>query len=349
PTNTTTLSPTNNIYARTGIPNSQTSPSFLTQLQAVRAGAPSALTATFTSQTSAVGDLVKAGPVAGASQTAVIPLLGFNTPTDTTTGGVLFRPLLSGSTVISAAISGFLAVTSAAGTTVNVTQPPITVNAVTVGSGLQVGAGGNLGASNHGGKLVSIISSNPAVLVSPNTTTPGTDSIAVFVPNNSTSFSFVVQGIEGHTDTVTAAITAKASGFTDGSGTAAVVPPAFDVIGLPSTPTAGSADVAFYVRVGIANSTYQFLTQLQAVRAGAPAALTATITSNAPTIGTLVVTAGPGATQTVTIPALQTNSPTTVATGGVAFRPVATGPVTITTTISGYVGTASAITLIDVQ
>ncbi|MGH7895816.1 MAG: beta strand repeat-containing protein, partial [Candidatus Binatia bacterium] len=349
PTSTTTLSPTNNIYARSGIPNSQATPGFLTQLQVVRAGAPSALTVTFNSQTAAVGDLVKAGPSAGATQTAVIPVLGSNTPTDTTSGGVLFRPLLSGSTVISASLSGFLSVTSAAGSTVTVTQPGITVNAATVGSGLQVGAFGNLGASNHGGTTVTLTSSNAAVLLSPNTTTAGSSSITVFVPNNSTGFSYTVQGLEGRTDTVTAAITATASGFTDGIGTVQAVPPAFDVIGLPPTPTAGGPDVTFYVRVGIANSTGAFLTQLQAVRAGAPASLTVTITSNGPSIGTLVVTAGPNATQQVQILATQTNSPTSVSAGGVAFRPLASGTVIVTTTIPGFIATPTAVTTVNVQ
>jgi hypothetical protein len=349
PASTTTLSPTNNIYARTGIPNSQTTPAFLIQLQAVRAGAPGGLTVTFTSQTAAVGDLVKAGPVTGASQTAVIPVLGTNTPTDTTSGGVLFRPLLSGNTVVSASASGFLAVTSAAGSPVTITQPGITVNAVTVGSGLQVGASGSLGASDHGGKIVTLTSSNGALLLSPNSTTPGTSSITVSVPDNNTVFSYVVQGLEGQSDTVTATITATASGFTDGVGTGAVVPPAFDVNGLPPTPTAGGADVNFYVRVGVANSTYAFLTQLQAVRAGAPAPLTVTITSNAPAIGTLVVTAGPNATQQVQILATQTNSPTTVGAGGVAFRPVAPGSVTVTSTIPSFIGTATAVTTVNVQ
>jgi hypothetical protein len=240
-------------------------------------------------------------------------------------------------------------VTSAAGSTVTITQPGITVNAVTVGSGLQVAASGSLGASDHGGKTVTLTSSNGALLLSPNSTTPGSSSITVFVADNNTVFNYTVQGLEGQSDTVTATITATASGFTDGTGTGAVVPPAFDVIGLPATPTAGGADVNFYVRVGIANSTYAFLTQLQAVRAGAPAPLTVTITSNAPSIGTLVVTAGPNVTQQVQILATQTNSPTSVSVGGVAFRPLAPGSVTVTSTIPGFIATPTAVTTVNVQ
>ena len=350
PGSTTTLSPISPIYARVGIPNSQASPAFLIQLQAIRAGAPGAVTVTFTSQTPAVGDLQKAGGSFAATQTVQIPVLGFQTPTDTTSGGVAFHPILAGSTVVSASATGFLQVNSSAGSTVTITQPGISMSSVTVGSGLQVQSSGNLGATNHGGTTVTLTSSNPALLLSPNSSTAGTSSINVLVPNGQTNFSFYVQGLEGQSDTVIAAITAVGSGFTNGNGTVDVIPAAFDVINLPATPTAGGPDVSFYVRVGIANSTGAFMVQLQAVRAGAPGPLTATATSNNAGRAILVNAAGQtNATQQVQIPAGQFQSPTTVGGGGVALRPVAAGSVTITTTIPGLVGTSSAVTVITVQ
>jgi hypothetical protein len=349
PANTTTLSPISNIYARTGIPNVQTSPTALTQLQAVRFGGPGALTVNFLSTSAAVADLLKAGPSASGSQTATIPIGNSNTPTDTTSGGVAIRPLLSGTTTIRASITGFLQVTSAGGSPVSIAQPGITVNGTTVGSGLQVNAFGSLGAPNHGGVTVTLVSSNGALLLAPDANTPGTSSINIFVPNGTQSFGFYEQGLEGQTDTVTAAITATASGFTTGNGTADVVPAAFDVIGLPSSPTAGGPDVAFYVRTGIANQTYTSLTQLQSVRAGAPAPLNVTVGTDAVAIGPLVTSSGTAASVPLQIPVLSSNTPTSVATGGVAFRPAAAGAVTITTTIPGLIGTTSAITIITVQ
>jgi hypothetical protein len=350
PSTTTTLSPSSSIYARTGLPNSQTTPAFLVQLQAVRAGAPGPLTVTFNSQTAAVGDLVKAGPTFSGTQTAQIAVQGFNSPTDTTQGGVALHPVLAGTTVVSATIPGFLQVTSAVGSSVTISQPAITVSGAAVGSGLQVGASGNLGAPNHGGTTVTLTSSNAALLLSPNATTPGTSSINIFVPNGSTFFSFVIQGLEGQTDTVTAAITAVGSGFTNGNGTADVIPAAFDVIGLPATIGAGASDAEFYVRVGIANNTGAFLVQLQAVRAGAPGALTVNIGSNAAGIATLVTTGGGvGPNQQVQVPVQAFNSPTTVSTGGVGLRPVAPGNATITTTIPGFNGTNSSIFITTVQ
>ena len=349
PASTTTLSPISNIYARTGIPNSQTTPSFLTQLQNVRFGAPGALTVNFLSTSAAVADLLKAGPSASGSQSATIPIGSSNTPTDTTSGGVAIRPLLSGTTTIRASITGFLQVTNAAGSPVSIAQPGITVNGTTVGSGLQVNASGSLGAPNHGGVTVRLISSNGALLLAPDANTPGTSFIDIVVPNGTQSFGFYLQGLEGQPDTVTAAITATASGFTTGNGTADVVPAGFDVIGLPTSPTAGGPDVAFYVRTGVANQTYSSLTQLQNVRAGAPAPLDVTVGTDAVAIGPLVTSTGTAATVPLLIPVLSSNTPTSVATGGVAFRPAAAGAVTITTTIPGLIGTTSAITLITVQ
>jgi hypothetical protein len=105
-----------------------------------------------------------------------------------------------------------------------------------------------------------------------------------------------------------------------------VVPAGFDVIGLPTSPTAGGPDVAFYVRTGVANQTYTFLNQLQNVRAGAPAPLNVTVGTDAVAIGPLVTSSGTAATVPLQIPVLSSNTPTSVATGGVAFRPAAPVP-----------------------
>jgi hypothetical protein len=121
------------------------------------------------------------------------------------------------------------------------------------------------------------------------------------------------------------------------------------VIGLPSTTPVSAGDAPFYVRVGIANSTNQFLTQLQAVRTGAPGPLTVSSSSNAAATGTLVTTVGTGPNQQVQVPVQASNSPTSVANGGVAFRPVAPGTVTITTTIPGFIGTTTASFTVTVQ
>jgi len=342
PATTTTLTPTNNLVARVGLPNSQTAPGFLTQLQAVRAGAPSALTATFRSSTAAVGDLVKAGPVNGGTQTATIPIRGTSTPSDTTTGGVLFRPLLAGTTTVSVDVPGFLQVTNAVGSTVVISQPAIALNTQVVGRGLQIANSGSLGAANHGGVTVQLTSSNPALLLAPDAVTPGASTTSVFVANGQTGFSYYVQGLEDaqRFDTVTVAVTGVASGFTNGNGTVDVIPPSFDVSGLPASANAGGPDDPFTVRVGRANNNNpgSFMTQLQAVRAGAPGPVTVTVSAAPTTVGTLVKTAGPAGTYTVQIPIGATTTPSSVAANGIAFRPVASGMVTLTASIPGMSG-----------
>ena len=210
-----------------------------------------------------------------------------------------------------------------------------------MGSGLQVGASVNLDATNHGGVTVHVASADPAVLlVSPDATTPGTASIDVVVPNGTGSFSYYVQGVEGATGTP--AITASAPGFTTGTNTATVQQAAFELQGLPATTTTLSPDNVLYVQVGLSNSPFTSLYTVQNVRAGAPGPLTVSFTVADPAVGTLVTSAGTGTTRTAQIPSGLYYTPTTVASGGVAFRPVGGGTTTVTTALASYIATTSA-------
>jgi hypothetical protein len=230
---------------------------------------------------------------------------------------------------------------------VAISQPAVTLNAQVVGSGLQTATSGSLGASSHGGVTVVLSSSNPALLLAPDANTPGASTTSVFVGNGQTSFSFYVQGLEGRTDTVTAAVTAVASGFTNGNGTVDVIPPSFDVSGLPATATAGGADDAFTIRVGRANNNLpgSFLTSLQAVRAGAPGPVIVTVSAVPTTVGTLVTGSGTGSPAQVQIAPGQSST----LNNAVAFHPVGAGSVTLTTTIPGMVGATNAIATITVN
>ena len=62
-----------------------------------------------------------------------------------------------------------------------------------MGSGLQIGASGNLGASNHGGTTVTLTSGDPNLLLAPDANTVGSSTLNVFVPNNQTGFSYEVR------------------------------------------------------------------------------------------------------------------------------------------------------------
>ncbi len=219
----------------------------------------------------------------------------------------------------------------------------------TVGAGLleQTSLRATLGASNHGGVTVRITSSNPTVvLVSPDTTTPGTASIDVVVPNGQTLAFYRMQGVEGTTGSAT--ITGSALNFTDGTGTGNVVQPALRLIGLSTSTTALSPDDPFQVEVGIPNVSNTTLSVAQVVRPGG-AAFTATLTNSQATVGQLGTTATTGQSVTVPIAVGQNRSPSTVATGGVAFDPQAAGSTVVSATIPGFIATIAGTVTVNVS
>jgi hypothetical protein len=326
-TSTTTLSPDDPFVVRVGVPNAGLT--FLNELQAIRAGG-SPITVTVTSSSATVGQLVTSTLTSG-SVTVQIGVGGTQSPSSVAAGGVAFDPLTTGSTTVTASHPAFATVTN--GTrTVTVSAPGINLSPVTVGAGLQR-------LSNHGGVDVVITSSNPTVaLVAPDASTPGTESIIVSLSDGQTTFSYYVQGVEGQTGTVT--FTARASGFTDGSTTKTIVQPALDISGLNLNPTVGAADDLFVVRVGVPNGSQTFLNELQAIRAGG-SALTVTVTSSDDVVGQLVTSTLTGGSVTVQIAVGATQTPSSVAAGGVAFDPLTVGSTTVTADTIGFITTTA--------
>jgi hypothetical protein len=349
PASTTLFSPWSAIYARVGV--AQAGNAALNQLQNVRAGAPGPLTVTFTTPADNFGELRKAGGLAGVTQTAQIPIGSSNTPTDTTTGGVMFRPLSAGTTTVAASIPGLIS-TTAATRSVSVSVPGITLNGVTVGSGLQVPTSFTLGGANHGGVNVTLTSSDPALLLSPSITTAGQSQIVIPVANGTQSVSYYVQGLEGRTTTLTVGVTAQAPGFTDGTANDVVVQPSLDLQGVPSgAMTVGQADAGIYVRLGISDANNQALTALQAVRAGLPGgSIGVTISSSNVSAASLVTSIlGPASSQTLPVLSGQSSTPSTVAAGGIGLRPVAAGTSAISGSAAGFITTAAGTRTATVQ
>jgi hypothetical protein len=135
--------------------------------------------------------------------------------------------------------------------------------------------------------------------------------------------------------TGTSVITTSAPGFVDGPATITVVQPSVEIVGLPTTVSAAAAVSQFYVQVGLPNSNQTALQSVQNVRPGP--GLTATVASGTPAVGQLVTTLnGSAASQTVTIPAGQYYSPTTLATGGVAFDGLTTGITPVSVSIPNF-------------
>ena len=308
-----------------GLPNATLTS--LSVAQTRRAGAPPLLV-TFSSSNVAVGTLVTSGLV---SDTVVVPILAGSSvsPATVAAGGVAFRGLAPGTTIIRITHPVVTTTTTTGVSTTIVTTPVITLSAApTIGAGLQVSASGTLSAPQHGGVNVVVRSADPArARVARVATDVAADSIIIPVANGVTTFAYVIAGIEGSTGI--ASITANTAAFTGAAQPATVVAPRVDIFGLTISRAALGADDPFQVRIGIPNATNTTLSATQPLRAGA-APLVVTINSATPTVGTLVTTALTGGAVTVQIPAGQSASPTTVALGGVAFRYLTAGTSLVT-------------------
>jgi Bacterial Ig-like domain (group 1) len=332
PTTTTTLSDSSPFYVQLGY--TRPGYAYLYENQPIRAGG-SPRTVTLAHSTPGVGRLITTAKI-GDTVTVQIPVGSYYSPTTVATGGVAFDPLTAGSTTIAGSITGFDAL-AYANKTVTVSAPGITMYEWTVGGGLQKSVYGYLGAVNHGGTQVVVKSSAPSVaLVSPDASTPGTDSIVFVVPDRQQYFYYYVQGVPGQTGTVT--VTARGTGFTDGSAPLNVVQPAVGVYNLPSSVSlsSGTDSVAFYAEVGIPTSGNQYMSEVQQVSAGT-GAFVVTLTSSTPAVGELVTSTSRGATVTVQIQPGVYLSPTTVVSGGVAFKKLTQGSTVVTSSMTGLI------------
>jgi len=131
--------------------------------------------------------------------------------------------------------------------------PGINLSVARVGAGLQINTSGSLQASNHGGVDVVLRNLDPTIgLISPNSTTPGGDSVSIFLTNGSTSFGYYVQGLEGvaaSADTVLR-VEVSAAGFVTDTVVHQVTAPGVRLSGLVTSTTTLSPDDAFYAEIG---------------------------------------------------------------------------------------------------
>lgn len=328
--NRTTLSVDDAFQVRTGSVN--TTGTGLASIQAVRVGGDTVV-ATVTSTEPAVADLVTL-PDSTSPVTVTIGPGSLTSAGSVATGGAALAAVSAGSTTVTATAPGFTT-TDQASLDVTVTTPGISSFDRSVGAGLQRSSPyAVLGASAHGGVDVTITSRDPGtVLVSPDGSTAGTASIDVSVADASTIANYFVHGVEGQTGTVVVDISAP--GFAPDSAIITVVTPTFDIVGLGTSTTSFSVDDPFWVRLGIPNGQATFLQEQQALRAGA-APLTIPVTSSNTQAADLVTLPDSASPVSVTIQPGAINSPTSVATGGVALSPVGAGVTTIAADIPGY-------------
>lgn len=331
-----TLDPADPFQIRVGLTNAGNTSVIVSQ--SVRTGSPG-LTATVASFTPSVGTLIT-NTETDDSVTVTITAGSSLSPATVATGGVAFDGLSNGSSVVLARIPGFIVTTNAA-VTVNVTQPTVSLPLLSnIGSGLMsTGTSLTLSASQHGGVTVRIESTDSTIaLVSPNTSTIGKRFFDTFVANGGTAVTFVVHGVEGALGT--ANITANATGFVGATRPVTIAQPALDIISLATSIDTIDPNDHFYVRVGLPNAGLTSVIGPQPLRAGSPG-LDATIVSSSG-VGDLVTTALTGDSVLVHISAGSFLSPASVATGGVAFHPVAGGIDTVSASIPGFIATTGA-------
>ena len=202
-----------------------------------------------------------------------------------------------------------------------------------VGAGLQTYYRVTLATANHGGVTVQVKSGNPAAArLSANAITAGSPVVELAVPNGQNSIDFYVQGVRGATGSST--LTARATRFTAATTTATVVQPVLRIYALSTSTTTLSYDNEFHVDTGILNAAGTSYQRSQNVSGAEP--LPVIFTSSNPAVGQLSKTAATGASLTIEIPVNYSSSPTTKATGGIAFDPLIAGATTVAVSAPGF-------------
>jgi len=219
--------------------------------------------------------------------------------------------------------------------------PNITmVTGIEVGSGLQRVASFFLGASNHGGVTVTLTSGDPGrLLLAPNNSSAGTDTLRLFFPPNTTGGNFYMHAV-GDTGAVT--VRAEAPGFSSGTMSVGIEQPAIELTSITSGLTTVSPDDVFRVIVGLRNAAGTGLREQQQVRFG-ESPLLVTVQSDSPSVAQLVTSAGTvAASGTVSIQPGASQSSSTLAAGGIAVRPTGVGTTLLRATAPEVFSTTGA-------
>lgn len=315
---------------RIGAPNA--SNTFLARLQSVRPGGDT-LDVTVTSSDPAVGALWSLTDSVSPVTVQIAPGQ-FNTGGSVQTGGMSFFPVTEGTTTLTASIPGFTG-TDLETQDITVSTPGITPSGREVASGLMQSAPwAVLDASAHGGITVTISSRDPALmLISPDENTVGTASIDVAVPDGSNVARYWIHGLEGVTGTTW--VDVSAPGFSPDSAVVTITEPVVDLVGIVGSTTSFSPDDAFRARVGRSNTAQTSLVETQPLRAGA-SPLTVTLTSSDPGVADLITLPDSTTPVTLTLLAGQSQTPSSVASGGAAITPISAGTTTIGASIPGF-------------
>lgn len=342
PTSIASLAPNAAFQVRLGIPNGQLTG--LTQEQPLRANSPG-ITATLAHSNPAVAKLLTSASL----DTVTVPIVATQarSPGTVATGGVEYNPAQPGIDTVTASIPGFVAVGNSRQQVTITGQAISMATSLTIGSGMQVGSSGGLGATNYGQDTVYLtVTDSSKFLIAPNGSTVGKGTLAIPMTAPATAFSYTVQVLEGQVGT--AFVRASATGFSPDSTALTAVQPGLDIIFLTTSLTTFSPNDPFSVRVGIPNGQNTGLQQEQVLRAGSPGVL-ASVTSSAPAIGAIVSKAGSSGSATDSIVALTARTPqTTAALGGLEFDPLIGGTTTVSATIPGFLAMPAATVTVNI-
>jgi hypothetical protein len=185
------------------------------------------------------------------------------------------------------------------------------------------------------------------VFVSPNVSTAGTGSFETAILPNATSIPLVISSVAGIVDS-TITVRIEAPGFVTTNFSVNVWQPVFQLTGLNATATTLALDDPFYVTIGTPQTpTGTSIWNGDAVRRGG-GPLTVTVVNDGTGIGTLTTSALTADSITLTIAEGAGNTPTSVAAGGLAFRPLGAGVASLRSSIAGFrplAGATGAVTL----
>jgi hypothetical protein len=328
----TTLSVDDAFQVRVGTPSSPTTG--LSSIDPIRAGG-TPLAVNVVNDSVGIGTLVVTAGTTD-STTLTIPVAASITPGTVAGGGVAFRYLSQGVATLRADIQGLRAAGSALGSNVTITSPSISgLTSMDLGSGLQRSGTVSLSqAAQDTVRLLLTFDSLGRAVVAPNATALGSDSLEVVILPGGSSAGFTIQALEGFlADTVT--LVASAPGFIGRTSAIRIWQPVQEILTFNTSMTSLDADVLLRVRIGSPSSATGTISSLDPLRIGSPG-VTVRIASSAPTVGRMVVAAGPVDTAIVNIAAGQNITPTTLALGGFAFDPLTTGQTVVTSSAAGF-------------
>jgi hypothetical protein len=317
------------IYVQLGVPN--VALTAITDYQSIRPGGTPAA-GTFTLTPSGIATLKDSLGTTDTVRTALIPVGRYYSSTNRTgnPGGVAIDYLGVGSGSVTVGIPGLHPLVVTRPFTTTPSAATLSTGTV-VGSGLQASQGFSLSAGQHGGVTATLRTLTPGlVLLAPNTTTLGTDSLDFVLADGATSRTWYAQALEGFTnDSVEVVLTVP--GFTPDTAWVRVRGVGVELGGVATSRSTLDANDDFYAQTGVLNAAGTAIVDYQNRRFGGTG-WTVRFTSANATVARLVDSTGPVDTAFIAIPLGQYYTPTS---GVLALDPLTTGTTVITASAPG--------------